>query len=131
MSAKIIPFPKKIKLRRIKSVDLYHCWDRRLDNPLLNSLFKTEVSYAERWYLQTVHLLNTENVDHPLITLLLSDTDYTIDLLILSIEKDIAIQRQHIGDRTVLTTDYNLVRLFKWQLKFQSLLQYRLRLGNS
>lgn len=131
MSAKIIPFPKKIKLRRIKSVDLYHCWDRRLDNPLLNSLFKAEVSYAERWYLQTVHLLNTENIDHPLIVLLLSDTDYTLDLLILSIEKDIAIQRQHIGDRTVLTTDYNLIRLFRWQLKFQSLLQYRRRLCNS
>lgn len=130
MSAKIIPFPKKIKLRRIKSVDLYHCWDRRLDNPLLNSLFKTEVSYAERWYLQTVHLLNTENTDHPLITLLLSSTDDTLDLLISSIEKDITIQKQLANDDTVLTTDYNLIRLIKWQVKFQGLLRYRLRLCN-
>ncbi len=126
MSAEIIPFPKKIKLKRIKSVDLYHCWDRRLDNPLLNSLFKEEVSYVERWYLQTVHLLNMELIDHPLIVSLMYDN--TLDLLVELIEKDLEIQKQFLNDDTSLTTDYNLIRLTKWLIKFQGLLQYRHRL---
>jgi len=126
MSAEIIPFPKKIKLQRIKSVDLYHCWDRRLDNPLLNSLFKQEVCYVERWYLQTVHLLNMELEDHPLLVSLMSDT--TLELLIELIEKDLQIQKEFVD--TTLTTDYNLIRLNKWLVKFLGLLQYRHRLYN-
>lgn len=128
MSAEIIPFPKKIKLQRIKSVDLYHCWDRRLDNPLLNSLFKQEVCYVERWYLQTVHLLNMELEDHPLLVSLMSDT--TLDLIIELIEKDLKIQKE-LSDDSTLTTDYNLIRLNKWLVKFLGLLQYRHRLYNS
>jgi hypothetical protein len=128
MSAEIIPFPKKIKLKRIKSIDLYHCWDRRLDNPLLNSLFKQEVSYVERWYLQTVHLLNMEQVDHPLIISLLSTDDPILDLIINLIEQDLEIQKQCTD--TTLTTDYNLIRLNKWLVKFQGLRQYRRRLYN-
>ena len=127
MSAEIIPFPKKIKLQRIKSVDLYHCWDRRLDNPLLNSLFKQEVCYVERWYLQTVHLFNMELVDHPLVVSLMSDN--TLELLIELIEKDLKIQKEFVD--TTLSTDYNLIRLNKWLVKFQGLLQYRRRLYNS
>ena len=127
MSAEIIPFPKKIKLQRIKSVDLYHCWDRRLDNPLLNSLFKQEVCYVERWYLQTVHLLNMELEDHPLLVSLMSDI--TLELLIELIEKDLKIQKEFVD--TTPTTDYNLIRLNKWLVKFQGLLQYRHRLYNS
>jgi hypothetical protein len=128
MSAEIIPFPKKIKLKRIKSIDLYHCWDRRLDNPLLNSLFKQEVSYVERWYLQTVHLLNMEQVDHPLIISLLSTDDPILDLIINLIEQDLEIQKQCTD--TTLTTDYNLIRLNKWLVKFRGLRQYRRRLYN-
>jgi hypothetical protein len=127
MSAEIIPFPKKIKLRRFKSIDLYHCWDRRLDNPLLNSLFKQEVSYAERWYLQTVHLLNMELVEHPLIITLMADN--TLDLLIELIKKDLEIQKS-VEDDVTIATDYNLIRLNKWLVKFQGLLQYRHRLYN-
>ena len=127
MSAEIIPFPKKIKLQRIKSVDLYHCWDRRLDNPLLNSLFKQEVCYVERWYLQTVHLLNMELEEHPLLVSLMSDT--TLELLIELIEKDLQIQKEFVDP--TLTTDYNLIRLNKWLVKFLGLLQYRHRLYNS
>lgn len=127
MSAEIIPFPKKIKLKQIKSIDLYHCWDRRLDNPLLNSLYKQEVSYVERWYLQTVHLLNMEQTEHPLVVSLLSNEDTTLDLIVDLIEKDIAVQKEVANDFT-LTTDYNLIRLNKWLVKFQGLQQYRRRL---
>ncbi len=129
MSAEIIPFPKTIKLKRVKSVDLYHCWDCRLDNPLLNSLYKPEVSYAERWYLQTVHLLNMELIEHPLIAILMSK-DSMLELLLELIEKDLEIQKKFIENDTTLTTDYNIIRLHKWQVKFQGLLQYRRRLYN-
>lgn len=131
MSAEIIPFPKKIILKRSKSVDLYHCWDRRLDNPLLNSLYKQEVSYVERWYLQVIHLLNNEMIDHPLIISLFSYEDNTLNLLIELIEKDLTIQKESVNNDTTLFTDYNLIRLNKWLVKFQGLQQYRRRLYNS
>lgn len=130
MSAEIIQFPKKIKLKRIKSVDLHHCWDRRLDNPLLNSLYKPEVNFAERWYLQTVHLLNSEDTNHPLVQLLLSPHDRILDLLVELIEKDIDIQKNVVGDFTPIT-DYNLIRLNKWLVKFRGLQQYRHQLYSS
>jgi hypothetical protein len=129
MAAEIIQFPKKTNLKRIKSVDLYYCWDRRLDNPLLNSLFKQEVSYAERWYLQTVHLLNTELIEHPLITTLLS-TDSTLNLLVELIEQDLSIQKKVDNEVYSLSTDYNISRLNKWLVKFRGLQQYRRRLYN-
>lgn len=129
MAAEIIQFPKKSNLKRFKSVDLYYCWDRRLDNPLLNSLFKQEVSYAERWYLQTVHLLNAEFVEHPLIATLLSN-DTTLNLLVDLIEKDLIIQKKVDSEYTSLSTDYNISRLNKWLVKFRGLQQYRHRLYN-
>lgn len=130
MAAEIIQFTKKTKLKRIKSVDLYYCWDRRLDNPLLNSLFKPEVNYVERWYLQTVHLLNIESMDHPLIKTLLSN-DSTLNLLIESIEKDLLIQKKVDNEYTLLSTNYNMSRLNKWLVKFRGLQQYYRRLCNS
>jgi hypothetical protein len=130
MAAEIIQFPKKTKLKRIKSVDLYYCWDRRLDNPLLNSLFKPEVNYVERWYLQTVHLLNMESMGHPLIKILLSN-DSTLNLLIESIEKDLLIQKKVDNEYTLLSTNYNMSRLNKWLVKFRGLQQYYRRLCNS
>jgi hypothetical protein len=130
MAAEIIQFPKKTKLKSIKSVDLYYCWDRRLDNPLLNSLFKPEVNYAERWYLQIVHLLNAESMDHPLIKTLLSN-DSTLNLLVELIEKDLLIQKKIDNEITSLSTEYNISRLNKWLVKFQGLQQYCHRLYNS
>ena len=127
MAAEIIQFPKKTNLKRFKSVDLYYCWDRRLDNPLLNSLFKPEVNYAERWYLQTVHLLNMEYSDHPLIKTLLSN-DNTLNLLVELIQKDLLIQKKVDNEVYSLSTDYNISRLNKWLVKFQGLQQYRRRL---
>ena len=92
--AEIIPFPKKEQpLKVARSLDLYYCWDVRLNNPLLNTLFKPEISYVERWYLQTQHLLNLEDMDHPIIKLLLSIKDNTLDMLIDNTEKDLAVQR--------------------------------------
>ena len=71
-------------------------------------------------------LQNMELVEHPLLVSLMQDN--TLELLIELIEKDLKIQKEFVD--TTLTTDYNLIRLNKWLVKFQGLLQYRRRLYN-
>lgn len=129
MAAEIIPFPKKDKpLKVAKSLDLYYCWDNRLNNPLLNSIFKPETSYVERWYLQTQHLLNSEDIDHPVVKLLLSDKDNTLNLLIEDTEKDLAVQRYFADVSNHDAAQTNVLRLNRWLTKWQCLLRYRQRL---
>jgi hypothetical protein len=128
MAAEIIQFPKKNQpLKVAKSVDLHYCWDCRLNNPLLNSIFKTEVCYVERWFLQTRHLLNNEEVDHPLIKTLLNNEDSTLDLLIKNTEKDLAVQRYFADVAYKDATDVNISKLNRWLVKWQGLQQYRQR----
>jgi hypothetical protein len=128
MAAEIIQFPKKAQPLKVrKSVDLYHCWDCRLNNPLLHSIFKPEVCYVERWFLQTKHLLNNEEMDHPLIKTLLSNNDSTLDLLIESTEKDLTIQRYFAEIEYKDSTDINIGKLNRWLVKWQGLQQYRRR----
>ncbi len=129
MAAEIIPFPKREKpLKVARSIDLYYCWDDRLNNPLLNSIFKPETSYVERWYLQTQHLLNNDETDHPIIKLLLSNTDKTLNILIENTEKDLAVQRYFSDVSNIDAAQTNVIRLNRWLAKWQGLLQYRQRL---
>lgn len=132
MAADIIPFPKKsIELKNYKSVDLHYCWDIRLNNPLLNSIFKEEISYVERWYLQITHLLNTENINHPLLQILLSESDETLNNLILATEKDLAIH-QYFADRsTKYIAGPNIKKLNRWLSKWKSLQKHRRLFYNS
>lgn len=124
--AEIIPFPKKEPVHKVsRSLDLYYCWDRRLNNPLLNSLFKPETCYVERWYLQTKHLLNLEELDHPIIKTLLNANDDTLNVLIDVIEKDLAVQRYFVDVTNKDSAQVNIVKLNRWLAKWQGLLQYR------
>ena len=127
--AKIIPFPKKEKpLKVARSLELYYCWDVRLNNPLLNALFKPEISYVERWYLQTQHLLNLEETDHPMIKLLLSQNDQTLNILIDDTEKDLTIQRYFVDKENIVSAESNVLKLTRWRTKWQGLFQFRQRL---
>ena len=127
--AEIIPFPKKEQpLKVARSLDLYYCWDVRLNNPLLNRLFKPEISYVERWYLQTQHLLNLEDMNHPIIKLLLLPTDNTLHMLIDNTEKDLAVQRYFADKDNVISAEVNVVKLNRWNTKWRGLLQYRRQL---
>jgi hypothetical protein len=127
--AEIIPFPKKEQpLKVARSLDLYYCWDVRLNNPLLNTLFKPEISYVERWYLQTQHLLNLEDMDHPIIKLLLSTKDNTLNMLIDNTEKDLAVQRYFADKDNILSAEANVLKLNRWHTKWQGLLRYRQQL---
>lgn len=124
MAAEIIQLPRK-NSKSVKSVDLYFCWDVRLNNPLLNSLFKEEICYVERWYLQTTHLLNVEEIDHPLIKLILNKQDNTLNLLLEATEKDLCIQNTFSGYSTLFSTEYNIGKLTKWRNKWNSLINHR------
>jgi hypothetical protein len=127
--AEIIPFPKKEQpLKVARSLDLYYCWDVRLNNPLLNTLFKPEISYVERWYLQTQHLLNLEDMDHPIIKLLLSTKDNTLNMLIDNTEKDLAVQRYFAAKDNIVSAETNILKLNRWNTKWQGLLRYRQQL---
>jgi len=127
--AEIIPFPKKEQpLKVARSLDLYYCWDVRLNNPLLNTLFKPEISYVERWYLQTQHLLNLEDMDHPIIKLLLSSKDNTLNILIDNTEKDLAVQRYFADKDNIVSAETNILKLNRWNSKWRGLLQYRQQL---
>jgi hypothetical protein len=130
MAAEIYPFPKRQpNLAIVKSIDLQHCWDRRLQNPFLNSLYKSEVSYAERWYLQVVHQLNFEE-SHPLVNTLLNPKDYTLNLLLDCVNKDLKIHLNVLNHDRLLShyamvADYNVRRLNKWKLKWECLIKHR------
>jgi len=127
--AEIIPFPKKEQpLKVARSLDLYYCWDVRLNNPLLNTLFKSEISYVERWYLQTQHLLNLEDMDHPIIKLLLSTKDNTLNILIDNTEKDLTIQRYFVDKDNIISAEANVLKLNRWNTKWRGLLRYRQQL---
>jgi hypothetical protein len=127
--AEIIPFPKKEQpLKVARSLDLYYCWDVRLNNPLLNTLFKPEISYVERWYLQTQHLLNLEDTDHPIIKLLLSPNDNTLHRLLDATEKDLTIQRYFVDKDNAISAEANVLKLNRWYIKWQGLLRYRQQL---
>jgi hypothetical protein len=129
MAAEIIQLPtRQRKLNSVRSADLYFCWDTRLNNPLLNSLFKQEVCYAERWYLQVTHLLETENNTHPLIQLLLDKQDQTLRLLLDAVEKDRLVQERLSELSSLYSTDYQIKKLLKWQRRWESLINYRSRL---
>lgn len=128
MAAKIIQFPKKERpLRVARSLDLYYCWDIRLNNPLLNSLFKEETCYVERWYLQAQHLLNKDDTQHPIIQTLMSDKNQILNLLIENTEKDLAVQRYFADVTNKHSAEVNIIKLNRWNAKWQSLLQYRQR----
>lgn len=132
MTARIIPFPTRTpEHKKYKSVDLYHCWNASLNNPLLNSLFKTETSYVERWYLQTTHLLHIEDYGHPLLLILFSEKDTTLDKLITATEKDLAIHHTLANKSPMYIAQPNIIRLTRWLNKWKSLKNHRQLLYSS
>lgn len=121
--AEIIPFPKRHQpVRKVKSIDLYYCWDKKLLNPFLNRLYKEEISYVERWYLETQHLLDLEDTEHPILKLLLCKNNDTLDLLEKFTSKDLEYHEKYEG-LVSYATSYK--KLSRWLVKWKSLQQHR------
>ena len=51
------------------------CFDPRLNNPFLNSIYKKSITYTERWYLETRKLLLDERWGHPILDIITNDID--------------------------------------------------------
>jgi hypothetical protein len=131
MPAEIIQFPKRRHLKIARSVDLFHCWDKRLDNPFLNSIFKEQTCYVERWFLQVQHLLHMDDEEHPIIQTILSTDNSILDILIECTEKDLKVQQELADHYTSISVEHNLIKLNRWLKKWKSLSQYRQRSCNS
>ena len=131
MPAEIIQFPRKSHLKKVRSVDLFYSWDKRLKNPYLNSLFREEICYIERWFLQVQHLLNTDQEHHPIIQTLLSTNDATLDLLIECTERDLQNQQELSDYYTIISVEQTTNKLNKWLRKWRSLHHHRQKFYSS
>jgi len=80
-----VEFPKY--LANYKSIELEHCWDKRLANPYLSAIYKDNISWAERWYHEIRHCVNLDE-DHPLLNQFRADIDLR-RLLITCCQEDI------------------------------------------
>ncbi len=107
-----------------KQIELATCWMPYLNNPLLNKLYKENISFTERWYLETRRLINEGMWNHPLLTSVLLDEDLKARLIKSTII-DGAVMRTIINDSTLpefqMSASVNLKKLLKWCSFFVSL----------
>lgn len=107
-----------------KQIDFQHCWVSYLNNPLLNKLYKENVSYTERWYLETRRLINEEMWSHPLLNSIVLDPDLKLQL-VKSTLIDGAIMRNILNDKSLpsyqVSASVNLKKLTRWCAFFISL----------
>ena len=135
MPAQIIAFPQTSKtapkLIVHRSFDLVHSWDSKFFNPYLNSIYSETVPYVERWYLQTTHLLHAEDYGHPLLLILFSEKDTTLDKLITVTEQDLAIHHTLANKSPMYIAQPNITKLTRWLNKWKSLKSHRQLLYSS
>lgn len=105
-------------------LEYQQCWDSKLNNPLLHSLYKESVCYTERWYLEIRRIIENELWHHPLLHSIVSDNKLRYELV-----KSTVID----GNRTrsiVITDDspaykisaeVNYRKLIKWCAFFVSI----------
>ena len=125
MTAEIVPFPKPLKKKQ--AVDLVYCWEKKLDNPYLNSIYMPTTSYVERWYLEIVHNLNKDDLTSPISKILLSKEDITLDILYVCTKKDLEhhLEVQDLSYICYDSAQYNITRLNRWLRKWEILLRRR------
>lgn len=113
----VIPvnFPKYLETH--KSIDLEHCWDKRLANPYLRAIYKDNVCWAERWYHEIRHCLNLEE-DHPLVNQFRTDIELR-RLLITCCQKDIQRMLDVVDDPEYqLVATEQVKKIQPWLAKF-------------
>lgn len=107
-----------------KQIELATCWMPYLNNPLLNKLYKENISFTERWYLETRRLINDGMWTHPLLVSILLDEQLKARL-IKSTVIDGAVMRTIINDESLpeyqMSASVNLKKLLKWCAFFVSL----------
>ena len=103
----------------------YHaCWSQHLLNPLLNKLYKDDICYTERWYLEVRRMINEEMWTHPLLQSVIYDQKLKTQL-VKSTFIDGALMRDVINNEAYpeyqISAAINLKKLNRWCAFFVSL----------
>jgi hypothetical protein len=124
--AVIIPFPKVPKSPVVrKGADLYHCWDKRLINPMLKKTYRDNISWIERWYLEARHLANKDQWEHPIVKAVSQDQEFNRLLRWCCLE-DIKIMQTLAEDPVYRESSATQRRrLIIWHNKFAALILNR------
>lgn len=105
-------------------VPLNACFHPSLNNPFLNSIYKSSISYAERWYLESRRLIMEEDWTNPIVEILMEDIDLR-RRLVSSIAIDGAYMRDILSRSELpgyhVSAGVNLNRLQRWSGFFVSL----------
>jgi hypothetical protein len=121
----IIPFPKKVKEKQLivkRSAELFHSWNKLLINPHLKGLYKQEISWLERWYLEVRHLVNNDKWDHPIVLMVTQDHTFNKTLRDCCLA-DIKVMEKLAEDYVYRDSSVRQrKRLIIWHNKFASLL---------
>lgn len=51
------------------------CFNPRLNNPFLNAIYKKDITFTERWYLESRKRLLGEEWNHPILDIVINDMD--------------------------------------------------------
>jgi hypothetical protein len=123
---RVIKSPKKstVYFGPHHQLEYNQCWAPWLNNPLLNKLYKDNVSYTERWYLEVRKLVLEENWYHPLLNSILLDNRLKTNL-VKSTVVDGAIMRSVLQNDSYpeyhISASVNLKKLNRWCAFFVSL----------
>lgn len=107
-----------------KQMQFTLCNEEKLNNPLLNRLYKSNICYTERWYLETRKIIFDENWDHPILQSICEDSDLKAKLikstiidgvLMRNVVNNVSLPEYHIS------AGINLKKLHRWCGFFSSL----------
>ncbi|MDB2315353.1 hypothetical protein N9V27_00080 [bacterium] len=107
-----------------KQMQFTLCNEEKLNNPLLNNLYKDNICYTERWYLEARKIIFDENWDHPIIQIICEDTNLKARL-IKSTVIDGVLMRNVVNNISLpefrISAGINLKKLHRWCGFFSSL----------
>lgn len=100
------------------------CMNPALNNPFLNSLYKSDVTYVERWYLEVRKRILSDEWQHPVVKILCAD-QHLKTAIVKSTVIDGAVMRSVLNDPKLpeyhISAGINLKKLNRWCGFFVSL----------
>lgn len=107
-----------------KQMQFTLCNEEKLNNPLLNKLYKDNICYTERWYLESRKIIFDENWNHPILQSLCEDPNLK-SKLIKSTIIDGVLMRNVVNNESLpeyhISAGINLKKLMRWCGFFSSL----------
>jgi len=107
-----------------RQLNFQQCWATWLNNPLLNNLYKDNIVYTERWYLELRRLINDESWTHPLLNSVIADHELKMRLIKSTVidgavMRSVLLSAEH--PEYQLSAAVNLKKLRRWCAFFVSL----------